>query len=247
MRQLISGDDEQSAMMNSRNAARLARSMCRMRGAALKVGQMLSIQDAVFPEEFQVKRFFFFFCSPCLTLSGGVRGGRGGERIYIFFRVLSEGLPPKIIKTKKNELDRVRDGADIMPRWQLEQTLEQELGPDWKDQFLDFEYAPIAAASIGQVHRAQLKKPTADGETKFVALKVQYPGVKRAIDSDLSNLQWLSEVFFSLPLLPSHQLFLQQPRIVVVVWGELLLMFSCCMGCWFGGWSVCVCVGGPEK
>ena len=49
--------------------------------------------------------------------------------------------------------------------------MEQELGPDWRDQFSNFEEKPFAAASIGQVHKATLKNGLK------VAIKVQYPGV----------------------------------------------------------------------
>ena len=48
-------------------------------------------------------------------------------------------------------LERVRAGADIMPRRQLEKVLVAELGDSWKEKVADFEYDPIAAASIGQV------------------------------------------------------------------------------------------------
>jgi hypothetical protein len=48
-------------------------------------------------------------------------------------------------------LERVRAGADIMPKRQLEKVLVGELGPDWAAKLSDFEYDPLAAASIGQV------------------------------------------------------------------------------------------------
>ena len=48
-------------------------------------------------------------------------------------------------------LERVRAGADIMPRRQLEKVLVAELGDSWKEKVANFEYDPIAAASIGQV------------------------------------------------------------------------------------------------
>ena len=48
-------------------------------------------------------------------------------------------------------LDRVRAGADIMPRKQLEKVLVAELGDSWRQKVADFEYEPLAAASIGQV------------------------------------------------------------------------------------------------
>lgn len=48
-------------------------------------------------------------------------------------------------------LDIVRQGADVMPRKQLNDVLDAELGPDWKSKLKSFDYEPLAAASIGQV------------------------------------------------------------------------------------------------
>lgn len=67
-------------------------------------------------------------------------------------------------------LERVRSGADSMPRAQLASVLLNELGPDWEKKLQDFDYVPRAAASIGQVHSALLP----DG--RRVAMKIQYPG-----------------------------------------------------------------------
>jgi predicted unusual protein kinase regulating ubiquinone biosynthesis (AarF/ABC1/UbiB family) len=61
----------------------------------------------------------------------------------------------------------------------------EELGQDPEHRFLDWDPVPIAAASVGQVHRAVLR----DG--RVVAVKVQYPGVDRAIMSDLDNAELL--------------------------------------------------------
>ncbi len=48
-------------------------------------------------------------------------------------------------------LDIVRQGADVMPRSQLDRVLDSELGSDWSTNLSSFDYEPIAAASIGQV------------------------------------------------------------------------------------------------
>lgn len=48
-------------------------------------------------------------------------------------------------------LDIVRQGADVMPRSQLNQVLNAELGQDWSSKLISFDYEPMAAASIGQV------------------------------------------------------------------------------------------------
>jgi len=79
-----------------------------------------------------------------------------------------------------------RHGADVMPMKQLERQMVNELGPDWRKLFKEFNDIPFAAASIGQVHKAV----TLSGEE--VACKVQYPGIKKSIDSDLNNLASLA-------------------------------------------------------
>lgn len=89
-----------------------------------------------------------------------------------------------ISKELISALESARQHADIMPETQLTELLSQQLGSDWFDKhFLEFDKAPFAAASIGQVHKAVLK----DG-TK-VAVKIQYPGVAESIDSDLNTLK----------------------------------------------------------
>ncbi|PIN20115.1 hypothetical protein CDL12_07212 [Handroanthus impetiginosus] len=127
-----------SPFLSERNAERLALALCRMRGAALKLGQMLSIQD--------------------------------------------ESLVPAPILAA---LDIVRQGADRMPRNQLNQVLDTELGSNWSSKLMSFDYEPMAAASIGQVHRAVTK----DGLE--VAIKIQYPGVADSIESDIENVKLL--------------------------------------------------------
>ncbi|GLC45729.1 hypothetical protein PLESTF_000598400 [Pleodorina starrii] len=140
------GGGSSSSFLTEANAERLANALCRMRGAALKIGQMLSIQD---------------------------------ESV----------LPPQI----QAALERVRAGADVMPRSQLEGVLVSELGPDWHSQLREFDWEPRAAASIGQVHTAVLQ----DG--RRVAMKIQYPGVARSIESDVDNLMRLISVANVLP------------------------------------------------
>jgi aarF domain-containing kinase len=83
-------------------------------------------------------------------------------------------------------LQRVQDSADYMPASQRNKVMASNLGADWRDLFSDFDEKPIAAASIGQVHKATLKS-----SGQQVAVKVQYPGVANSIDSDLSNLSIL--------------------------------------------------------
>lgn len=123
--------------LSSKNTDLLVKKLSRMRGAALKLGQMISFQD--------------------------------------------ENLPGPI----REVLQRVQDSADYMPTYQLERVMSAEFGSEWRNLFAEFNDIPIAAASIGQVHRAKLP----DGRS--VAVKVQYPGVANSISSDLRNLSLL--------------------------------------------------------
>lgn len=72
-------------------------------------------------------------------------------------------------------------------------TLERELGRSIDDAFVEFDPEPIAAASIGQVHRAIVSDPTNGGE-RAVAVKIQYPGIGEAIAADLRNADILGAV-----------------------------------------------------
>ncbi len=128
------------------NAARLADRLAHLRGAAMKLGQMISMD------------------------AGDV-------------------LPPEL----STILARLRDQAQRMPPAQLDRVLKQEWGPDWRRRFRQFGATPIAAASIGQVHRATLP----DG--RVLAIKVQYPGVADSIDADVDNVATLLRLSNLLP------------------------------------------------
>ncbi|KAL1608226.1 hypothetical protein SLS60_003165 [Paraconiothyrium brasiliense] len=128
-----------SLMLSPGNLEILVAKLSRMRGAALKLGQIISFQDI-------------------------------------------KMLPPAIHEV----LQRVQDSADYMPAWQRDKVLANNLGSEWRDLFESFDEKPIAAASIGQVHKAVLKSTG-----QVVAVKVQYPGVADSIDSDLNNLSIL--------------------------------------------------------
>ncbi|MFN3593257.1 MAG: ABC1 kinase family protein, partial [Thiobacillaceae bacterium] len=91
-------------------------------------------------------------------------------------------------------LARLREDAHFMPLGQLAEVLEFQWGVGWEARFSRFSFTPMAAASIGQVHEAWLN----DG--RHLAIKVQYPGVRRSIDSDVDNVAALLRL---LPLLPS--------------------------------------------
>jgi predicted unusual protein kinase regulating ubiquinone biosynthesis (AarF/ABC1/UbiB family) len=133
-------------LLTPANATRVADQLANLRGAAMKLGQMVSM-DA------------------------------------------GDMLPPELTQI----LARLRDNAHHMPPRQLDAVLAQEWGPGWRRRFAHFQAHPIAAASIGQVHRARLP----DG--RELAIKVQYPGVKESIDADVDNVATLLRVSGLLP------------------------------------------------
>lgn len=128
------------------NALRLTRQLSQMRGAAMKLGQLLSMEAGDF-------------------------------------------LPPEWAAI----MARLRDQAEFMPARQVKQVLIAAYGPDFLTRFRHFGPRPIAAASIGQVHRAT----AADG--RDLAVKLQYPGIARSIDSDLRNVAALIRLSRLLP------------------------------------------------
>ncbi|KAL0486983.1 AarF domain-containing protein kinase [Acrasis kona] len=136
----VSGDQAtlRSSVMTEANAEQIASTLCKMRGAALKLGQMLSLQE--------------------------------------------DSVVPPVIR---QALERVRQSADVMPESQMMEAMTNELGVDWNSQFTSFDKKPIAAASIGQVHRGTILDGT------DVAIKIQYPGVSQSIDSDIKNVKLL--------------------------------------------------------
>ena len=147
-RRLAAGERPQLSqlLLTPANAARVTEQLSRLRGAAMKLGQMISM-DA------------------------------------------GDLLPAELTAI----LAKLRDSAHFMPPAQLNRVLVAELGPDWRRRFARFEATPLAAASIGQVHRAQL----ADG--RVLAVKVQYPGVADSIDADVDNVATLLRLSSLLP------------------------------------------------
>jgi len=128
------------------NFHKLADRLSHLRGAAMKLGQMISL-DA------------------------------------------GDLLPPELTQI----LEGLRERAHTMPRAQLERVLVREWGQDWRGRLAQFDMVPIAAASIGQVHRAT----TQDG--RKLAIKIQYPGVRDSIDSDVDNVASLLRLSGLLP------------------------------------------------
>ena len=133
-------------LLTPANAVRVTHPLAHLRGAAMKMGQLMSMDGGDF-------------------------------------------LPAELSEI----MGRLRADAEHMPQSQLQAVLDLRWGPGWQDRFTDFGFTPIAAASIGQVHRAT----TSDG--RDLAIKVQYPGVRASIDSDVGNVGTLMKMSGLLP------------------------------------------------
>ena len=102
---------------------------------------------------------------------------------------LDEGLPEPM----RMALAQLRSGAPPMSPELAAGVIEAEFGMQPEALFREWDPQPIAAASIGQVHRAIAVDPTT-GEERPVAVKVQYPGVDAAIEADLRNADILGTI-----------------------------------------------------
>lgn len=122
-------------LLTPQNVNKVTEQLANMRGAAMKVGQLVSMDAG--------------------TL-----------------------LPAELADI----LARLQDDALHMPAAQWSTILENAWGADWQADFQHFSFTPVAAASIGQVHEAT------DRAGRHMAIKIQYPGIARSIDSDVDNV-----------------------------------------------------------
>ena len=141
----IGADEERRAQIDEqftiRTAEDVARELGNMKGAIMKLGQMVSF--------------------------------------------IADGLPPEA----RAALETLQQDVPPMAPSLAEEVIREELGAGPDELFLSWDPVPVAAASIGQVHRAVLP----DG--REVAVKVQYPNIGAAIRGDLDNTEMLSMMF----------------------------------------------------
>jgi len=147
-RQLVQGKrpSMNELLLTPANAVKVTHQLAQLRGAAMKVGQLLSM-DA------------------------------------------GDMLPPELAEI----LGHLRSEGHHMPQSQLNAALNAHWGNGWQQRFETFSFQPMAAASIGQVHRATTK----DG--RDLAIKIQFPGVRHSIDSDVNNVASLLRLSGVLP------------------------------------------------
>jgi predicted unusual protein kinase regulating ubiquinone biosynthesis (AarF/ABC1/UbiB family) len=118
---------------------------------------------------------------------GELKGGamKFGQALSIF----EAALPPEIAGPYRATLTRLQEAAPPLPASAVHRVLAEDLGRDWRQNFVEFDDSPAAAASIGQVHRAVWQ----DG--RKVAVKIQYPGAGRALLSDFTQLSRVARLF----------------------------------------------------
>ena len=103
--------------------------------------------------------------------------------------VMEAALPEEWVEPYRASLTKLQEAAPPLPPGRVHAVLAEELGAQWRtEHFREFDDIPAAAASIGQVHKATWH----DGRT--VAVKIQYPGAREALLSDLNQISRVARV-----------------------------------------------------
>ena len=132
-------------LIQEKNILTFIKELAKLRGAALKVGQLISLEaNDLLPEQFSAM------------------------------------------------LSDLRNKNFHMPNYQLGEVLRENYGDNFLDKFSDFCETPIAAASIGQVHKCQYGN-------QYLILKIQYPKIRESIESDINNIRLLTNNLGMLP------------------------------------------------
>ena len=134
------------SLFSTKNVYSTVETLKQLRGAAMKFGQLISIDDQL-----------------------------------IFTPELSQII------------GQLRSSGYSMPPRQVKKVLDKNWGPGWLTNFDSFEVQPLAAASIGQVHKAKLKNGLE------LAIKIQFPNIRETIKNDMRSLKFIANKASFLP------------------------------------------------
>ena len=115
------------------------------------------------------------------TVLGELKGG--AMKVGQALSVMEAAIPEQYGEPYREALTKLQKDAPPLPAAKVHRVLDQQLGTKWRQRFSSFNDAPVASASIGQVHKAVW----ADG--REVAVKIQYPGADEALRADLKTMQ----------------------------------------------------------
>ncbi len=110
---------------------------------------------------------------------GGLKGPI--MKVAQLLSTIPDAIPPEYAA----ELSQLQADAPPMGRAFVKRRMSAELGPRWQNRFKSFDHQPAAAASLGQVHKAEAKDGTA------LACKLQYPDMASAVEADIGQLNMI--------------------------------------------------------
>jgi predicted unusual protein kinase regulating ubiquinone biosynthesis (AarF/ABC1/UbiB family) len=117
---------------------------------------------------------------------GQLKGG--AMKVGQAMSAMEAALPEQLVGPYREALVRLQESAPPMPPSLVDEQLDRSFPGGWRELFREFDVRPVAAASVGQVHRAVWEDGTP------VAVKIQYPGAGEALVADLGLLQALVPV-----------------------------------------------------
>ncbi|ORA77701.1 ABC transporter ATP-binding protein [Mycolicibacter kumamotonensis] len=120
------------------------------------------------------------------TVLGELKGG--AMKVGQVLSVLEAAVPTEFGEPYREALTKLQKHAPPLAATKVHRVLDVQLGTRWRQRFSSFDDDPVAAASIGQVHKAVW----ADG--RVVAVKIQYPGADEALRADLKTLRRLTGI-----------------------------------------------------
>ncbi|NRA45287.1 MAG: AarF/ABC1/UbiB kinase family protein [Oligoflexales bacterium] len=167
----------------------------------------LKVKDLFSPKDQRKERFQQFLSSQAIKIAeelGKLKGSvmKAGQMLSIYGEHF---LPPEVNKVLKTLQS---DSRPVV--WsEMEKVLLRQLGSE-KLAKLSINKEPIAAASMGQVYLARIKK-----SKQQVAIKIQYPGVDKAIDSDLKSLKSILSISNLVPMGPSFEEVFKEIRMML--------------------------------